>query len=761
MSIEAGATAGARTAFRASDRALMTIYTGSIALSALLLFAIQPMFTKLALPLLGGAANVWNTAMVFFQATLLGGYLYAHVLTTRAPLRLQVLIHLLVMSVGFLFLPIGLAWADAPTDGAPAAWLMALFAASLGAPFFALSANAPLFQRWFANTDHRDAKDPYFLYAASNVGSLVALGAYPVLVEPSLGLADQSVLWTVGYLALFACIAVAGLAVVSRAGAVADAARDAVASVVRTGWSTRARWTLLAAAPASLMLGVTSHLSVNVSSAPFLWVGPLSLYLLTFIISFANGGARLKRALNAATPAAIPAGLALIVFSPPTFLLMAATHFAVFFLVAQGCHARLAESRPEAARLTEFYLFVSLGGVLGGAFTALVAPLAFNDVHEYPLVLAASAFALVVARPTRRDVVGFAGLFAAICVGMLAAPYVVSLVYKNGEVLAVIFAMCFAGVAAFAQRDHGYRFAGACAGFAAALALMGVVLGGGASQVVFKERNFFGVSTVVEHDSEHGRKRLFLHGDTVHNAQFVEPELRRQPLVYFAAEGPYGQVVRGVRARRGGPIDVGVVGLGAGALACFAEGGETWTYYEIDPAVVRMALDPEIFTFMSDCQPGAPVKVGDARLTLAAETDKRYDLLILDAFSSDSIPAHLITREAIQLYLQRIKPDGVIYFHTSNRFADVTSVALATARDVGLDARANYFRPSEDGPFADHKAAVSAVVAGDAAVLDEALVADADQWRRLEPHPAVDVWTDDYSHIVSALIAHKPSSEIE
>lgn len=750
------AAVATRSFFSFSDAGLVAVFSSTLFLSALLLFAVQPMFAKMALPLLGGAPNVWNTAMVFFQATLLAGYIYAHLLSRYAPPGIQIVAHVCVLAAGLVFLPITIASGWTPSTDAPAMWLIGLFAMSLGIPFFAISANAPLLQKWFSYTDHYQAHDPYFLYAASNVGSLLALAAYPLVVEPGLGLAEQSIYWKTGYLLLIAAIAIVGIAGLRRGSAVQGRKQHEVAqpagSEVSVTWRQRSYWIGLAFIPSSLMLGVTSHLTANVAAAPFLWVAPLALYLVTFIFAFTTRPVLPTRLVEAAYIPMVLVGVIYVQFEVFSFVFAVVAHLAVFFVIAQLCHNRLSANRPGSKHLTEFFLCMSIGGVLGGGFNALAAPLLFNQVIEYPLIMVVSAFALASTWPTKREVGKSLVWGASVCIMMLALFFAAMKLLDSYQVLAGMIIFGIGAIVVSSQKDRPFSFTSGLIGITVAIMVLKLQLAPGHERSILQERSFFGVVRVAEIMAGQSRLRQFVHGSTVHNIQFVDENVGREPLAYYAKEGPFGQAVDYLRADRG-QLNVGVIGLGAGALACHAVTGEQWTYYEIDPLVADMATSGNSFTYMSACQPDARVEVGDARILVGKEPNGEFDLIIVDAFSSDSIPAHLITREALALYRSKLKEGGLIFFHTSNRAVDVTSVAIALAMDTGLDARAIKYKPDDGTRFAEHKFATVAVLIGARADLDRVL-ADAGAWRRYAPNRFVRPWTDDYSNIVGAIAAH-------
>lgn len=731
-------------------QALVLAYGATLFLSAGLLFSVEPMFAKLALPLLGGAPSVWSTATVFFQASLFLGYAYAHFLTRRLGRRVQGVVHLAVLALGLTVLPFSLDAGLMPEPDSSFYELRLLFAftVALGLPFFALSANAPLLQNWFSKAGHSRSRDPYFLYATSNLGSVLALFAYPFLIEPLFDLSDQTRNWTYLYAGLILCIAViawAGRKRVTADTKSAEIGLEPKSLPPRIG--TRLRWLAASAVPSSLLIGVTAHISTNIAAMPLLWVLPLALYLLTFVLVFEWSGALPMRAISWIFVVLLAAALLIDVFLFTNAVLTLALHLGLFFLAALVCHADLATRRPPADRLTEFYLLMSAGGVIGGALTALVAPYIMPTVLEYPLMLvAASAFLPVRRAPEvdrRSDY-----LYA---LALLLVIWLIALVGGIAEqklaYLLSALALAFIAIIAAGTRPLRTFLTAAVALFAVETMLPRLGLDPFGDTVTM-ERNFFGVSRVTETETPSGTVHRYLHGDTTHNLQLVEPGLSGIPLAYYSFEGPFGDVVRLARQRHPG-MRVGIIGLGAGAMACHAMAGEDWRFFEIDPAVIEIATDPSLFSYVSDCTPNAPIVLGDARLTLAAEPEDAYDLIIVDAFSSDAIPAHLLTHEALTLYREKLVPDGIVFFHVSNRFADIASVVVATAAASGLESRYVLFTPDESSPLSNLKNKVAAVAIGPADAL-----AELSEWRERPASRFIRPWTDGYSNIFAAILAN-------
>lgn len=736
------------------------LFALTLFLSAALLFVVQPFVGKLLLPHWGGTPAVWNTCLVFFQIALLAGYAFAHWSTRWLGVRRQMLVQLALIALAFLALPIALPTRVLPDSASeqPVRTLLVALAVMVGLPFFVVATSGPVLQRWFAATRHRDAGDPYFLYAASNLGSFAALVSYPFLIEPNWTLSEQSRWWLAGYGLLFVLFVACATIVHAKNGEIArswdnETRADPDDPSTRTANDSnhgstgsslsRLTWLLLAAIPSALLVSVTNYLTTDIAAVPLLWVLPLALYLLSFVLAFARWQWMPRRILAAALPILVLIVLfaLLIDATEPAWLLLPA-HLVVMFVAAWVCHGELARRRPPVADLTRYYLVISLGGALGGMASALAAPLLFRAPGmEYALILIAACAAAPSVRrepPRRRwrDPV---------------KPIVLGLV-TTGLVLAVqqVFAdpgrwatgVLFGGplVVAATLMDRPRRFALGLLGIVAANSLFH----GPHGPPLVTERNFFGVVRVTR-EPDRGWHRL-VHGNTVHGRQaWIDGQPQPIPLTYYHPTGPAGQLFTslGERIRR-----VANCGLGTGALAYYSQPGQEWTQYEIDPAVVRVAQDPTLFTFLRDAraQPQR-IALGDARLQLRHAPDGHYDLIVVDCFSSDAIPVHLLTREALALYLQKLAPRGVIAFHISNRYLDLRPVLRSLADDAGLEV----CRVREDTVIDDDDRlagkepsawAVLARTSGDLGRLKlSGLWVPADRPRNFR------VWTDDYSHL--------------
>lgn len=730
-------------------RHVPALFAMTLFLSALLLFAVQPLFTKMVLPVLGGSPSVWSVAMVFFQTALLAGYAYAHFLARTLPPGRAALIHLGFLGLAVISLPVGVvAGFGAPPAHGIELWLVLLFAASIGLPFTALAASAPLLQSWFAVSGHAQANNPYVLYASSNFGSFAALLLYPFLFEPMFTLHMQAALWSFGFAMLTLLVGAAALTVsqvdsIPAAKAVHEAAPRAAERMI---------WIALAAIPSGLVIGVTAHITTDVAAAPFLWVLPLALYLLTYVVLFRD-----KPLISVSTTAMLlPVFIALLAVSvllgdKTYWITSVVLNLFGFMVMALHCHGELYARRPSPSRLTEFYLLISAGGVLGGVFAGLIAPNVFNNTWEYPLLIAASALVLPGAfakgwRGFLREAAPWLLLAIALSIVLLfpdlRLPQETGLLFKLSLV-------ALAGLMVWKRKRPAQLFGLAVLAFA----LTGFWQPG--LKRIETSRSFFGVHKVVE--SEDGTHRLLFHGTTVHGAERVREADgtpvagRPEPISYYYVGGPYSEAFSAAREAKQDLKEVALVGLGSGSLACYRRPGESWQFFEIDPEVVRIARDPKLFRFMSECAPEASVVLGDARLTLVA-SPKQYDLITLDAFSSDAIPVHLLTREAFAGYLQRLLPDGIIIVHISNRHMELTPEIASIAASHGLVAYAKLDR-SPVSLIRDFKANAHLVVL---ARSDTALgsLPKLAGWRRIEAGNSP-VWTDDYSNILGAIIRKK------
>lgn len=725
---------------KSRTRAIAVVYTITIFLSASLLFFVQPLFAKMVLPHLGGAPAVWTTAMLFFQSALLAGYGYAHFAATRLSVRAQIGLHAAVWAGGLLFLPIAIpaAWTFDP-HGFPAFQALTIFALGVGVPFFALAANAPLLQKWYARSGGPSAEDPYHLYAASNAGSLMALLAFPLVAEPLMRTSDITVLWAGLYLVLGLGLALCALYAVR--GQAASAFPRAAVATYHASTVQVMKWVGLAFVPSSMMLGVTSIISADLGAFPLVWVIPLALYLLTFVLAFS---ARLRIPEAVVVFGFLISVIAVIVpmamnMLPGLGWIGFAVLFAAFFGVALLFHMRLYDTRPPEAGLTPFYFAMASGGALGGLFNSVVAPLVFDSAIEAPIVFAIAGLALGGMWRPLRDAVSAAvalGIVSSVILMCLATGLVV---LKSTGFLLTVGALVIAAL--LIARQQPLRFTLTSAG----LLLLGYMTFWNQG-ITHRERSFFGVY-VVRDEIATGLRHL-TNGTTQHGLQFLD-DLGKRPriLSYYHPNSPLGQIFRSDAV--GPEARVGVVGLGVGALSCYAEPGQDWRFYEIDRLVDDIARNPAFFSYLEHCAGDAPTILGDARLTLARETGAPFDILVIDAYSSDAIPIHLITIEALALYLSRLAPNGLLALHISNRYFKLAPLLANAARELGIRALEQERLGTAANPLAPGEAGSKVVLmAPDPKALDG--FANDPRWHELKPNGRR-VWTDDHANLFRAL----------
>ena len=729
---------------------MLICYAITLFVSAFLLFLIQPMAGKMLLPLYGGTPAIWNACMVFFQAALLLGYGYAHLVVKYLGSRRQSWVHLLLMLTGLLTLPLAFNnSALPPADIDPTAFLLYQLTIRVGLPFFIISSSAPVLQRWFSQTNHPAAEDPYFLYAASNVGSLLALLGYPLVVEPLLALDRQSLWWSAGYGLLIVLVATCRLWLIARHKAPTEVDKQMVDTALEDTPSPSCRlqlfWMFCAFVPSSMMLGTTTFITTNLAAIPLMWVFPLALYLTTFILVFAR-----KQLLpHALVVRLMP--FAAIAFAPLFFwsirgseFILILLHLGMFFLTSLFCHGELAASRPHPSHLTGFYLWMSVGGVLGGIFNALLAPVLFDRVIEYPLGLLLACLLLPRVFSNKDRVKTRIGdvtrplVLALIVIGMLriTAP----LAQENHH---TVFFLIFAtsGLVCFSFKERRWRFA---LGFAILLLAMGHVADQVKGQQVYASRNFFGVKRVVA-NTQQGIRYLY-HGTTVHGSQWLDSEHGRTPLTYYHRSGPVGDIFDELASTEN-KDQVAIIGLGVGSLASYAHPGEYFTFYEIDPEVERIARDERFFGFLNTMQGHLEVVIGDGRLSLAQAKPGAFDIILLDAFSSDAIPVHLITREAVALYLDKLQTQGLLVFHISNRYLNLEPLMAGLSAEFGLRClirkdSANAHDPDQAGKLPS----VYAVMGRPGSAIQH--LAGNPNWQPIGPGTEHIVWTDQFSNLI-------------
>jgi hypothetical protein len=729
---------------------LVALFSTTLFVSAFLMFLVEPMMARMVLPLLGGAPAVWNTCLVFFQAVLLGGYAYAHGATGWLGLRRHIAVHSVLLLTPLLVLPIALHQPPPLPGQNPMAWLLLVLTASVGLPFFVVSTSAAVLQKWFSATDDESARDPYFLYVASNLGSFIALLAYPVIVEPTLRLQDQSRLWTVGYGALVVLSLACAMIVwrrggESRDGQVPDRAQrvTGAAADAPISWARRGRWLALAFVPSSLLLAVTNYISTDVASVPLLWVVPLALYLLAFAVAFSPSAAGVRAiAANLMPLLVLTLTLVLAAEMQEPLRLVIRVHLIAFLAIAIVCHGDLADDRPSPTQLTEFYFWIALGGMLGGLFNALLAPVLFVGIVEYPIMIVAACLLRSVPRSDHARTPNVGDVAIPLAVGGAIAASALVNNHFGSLSRYLLLGAAVPALVVLSQKQHRVRFAASIA----MILLAATLTEGGFGHVVYAARTFFGVYR-VRVDEARGY-RFMVHGTTLHGMQRLDPARSDEPLSYFHRTGPIGQIFAAL-PRASTASDVAVIGLGVGTLASYRAPSQHWTFYEIDPIVERIARNAGYFTYLSRCGADCTVITGDGRVSLARETPQKFGVIVLDAFSSDAIPIHLLTKEAMALYLSRLAPGGAIVFHISNMNLSLSHVLARVADDAGLQAVWQHEPPDAGSWQVGKFPSEWLVVARDRRDFGR-LTSDV-RWKAPEMPDATPLWTDDFSNILSVL----------
>ena len=717
-----------------TDKIKLALFTFTLFLSAAMMFGLQPMIGKTLLPIVGGTPSGWIVAMAFFQVMLLMGYFLAYALSRFSP-RIQGILYLLCLGGGIFFLPISLTEHNDLLHGTPEAFdVFRLLTATVAVPFIALSATVSTIQRLFMTTGHPSAKDPYFLYAASNLGSFAGLLLYPFLVEPHSTLTSQFHGWLLGYILLIGMTTVCLMASGKKTPAPAKVTKPSAP----VSWKKRLEWICLSFLPSALLLAVTTHITTDIFSAPLLWMMPLGVYLLTFVVAFSKKPLVSYDWITKIQPVAVAAAIFLTLQATgplATSLIAAGINLLAFGIVALMCHMRLAHTRPveNPQHLTEFYLMLAIGGALGGVLVAFGAPALFDRLVEYPLLMAASGLLNKNIRLnfSKNHVIAIlAGLILIIILSsMNMFGMVVSTSLRNTLLIAsfILFTLhpkmsVRGGIAIFlAVSLHLWQ-----------------------QSNVLTERNFYGIIKVYDGDTSLVTKtpihaRYMQHGTTVHGFQLLGGDVEETtPTAYYNREGPLGDIFSLFN-----PRTVAAVGLGTGTINCYSMPEREITFFEIDPAVVKMAK--EQFTYLSKCGSGMPrIIVGDARLELKKLENEKFDLIILDAFSSDVVPTHLLTREAIELYLQHLNPGGVILLHISNRHFHLEGPIAITGKVLGLQNTFVLRAPTK--PYALES--------------NWMLLAPPDinliplnkgKWTQVKTQKKIKPWTDDYTDLLDVM----------
>ncbi len=714
----------------------LALFTLTIFFSASLLFFVQPLYAKIVLPKIGGAPAVWTTAMLFFQTVLIVGYLYAHVVTRRLSTRMQIGLHATLWVMALYFLPLSApqGW-ELDVSGSISVQTLVLFAGGVGLPFAMLSANAPLIQHWYSRTGGPSANDPYFLYGASNLGSMIALLGFPLIAEPFFTAGQIGWAFAVGFVVLGALLVWCGLT--ARTESMASPTNYLLSSG-QPRITDFVVWGILAFIPSSLMLASTTKISTDFGALPLVWVVPLALYLLTFVIAFSRKQLVSARFLTlSGATGIIISGLAFSGVLAGTFgfkeLLLIVCGF---FLVSLWAHGRMYKLRPGSDQLTGFYIAISVGGACGGLFNAILAPIIFNKIWEGHITLGIAAIAFIVPFTTIPAKLLLRSILVGTVVGLCALA--------SHKILGVERqAFLFLSLAAAVAAAISFRKHVVAASFVLLLAFL-IPIPFFNSNALFEGRSFFGAHRVIDVKD----LRRYMNGTTLHGLQALNELMidRPTPLSYYHPLSGLGKVLASKEV--GEMKSIGIIGLGTGALTCYATEWQDWTLYEIDPVVEFIARDSGLFTYLSNCAENTATNLGDARVVLSSQSDVAFDLLVIDAYSSDAIPVHLTTLEAIRLYQERLNPGGVILFHISNRFYDLSVQLARAAKEVRMSAW-QYQQPEIDLETTTGFLPQDLVAfTSDGTVIKE--IVSNEDWKRLVPDEGR-VWTDDHANVLGSL----------
>lgn len=717
----------------------MLIYAATIFLSAFLLFQVQPLIAKFILPWFGGSAAVWSAALLFFQLLLLAGYFYAHVLIRYVKPKKQLWVHLGLLAASLATLPIipSTYWKPEP-GGDPTFKILLLLAATIGLPYTLLSATSPLLQAWYVRVTKGAL--PYRLFALSNFGSFLALLSYPFVIEPRLTLSRQAIIWSSGYAVFALACAIAGLKA-SKVDAPIETESEAYAPPPSVG--TKVFWVALAACASTLLLATTSHLTQNVAPIPLLWVVPLSIYLLSFILCFESG--RLYQRwifmpLLVGSLWLFARGNSQFETNEDVINKLIPGLCAALFVCCMVCHGELAKRKPHPRYLTQFYLMVSVGGAIGGLFVALAAPHIFHSYTEMPIAVAGCAILAAIALWDDKSGVGIAicALAPAVALWNINLPHLT--VWPH-------FAACVAlgAVTGVLARAEMWRHALMLAAAAGLAGYLGRVEIDTEHYYTLAERNFYGLLRVRDDPPDpstgYPGERTLVHGTINHGTEIKGPGAGRISTSYFGINSGINRAIRAKGAS--GPIRIGILGLGAGVTASLAREGDTLHYYELNPLIPQIAKSE--FTFYESCPATKEIHMGDGRLVLEAmTTSENLDFLVMDAFSSDAVPMHLLTREAYQIYLRHLKPDGVLVFNISNRYLNLEPVVSTAAKEVGFEG-VTIIDEGDTQPY--YVGSTWMILSRDKSFFNHPNFQDADV-NPMRITAGFRTWTDDYSNIV-------------
>ncbi|MFA5859427.1 MAG: fused MFS/spermidine synthase [Elusimicrobiota bacterium] len=733
-------------------------------LNSFLMFTLELFYARMILPVFGSTPAVWNTCMMFYQVVLLAGYAFAYwVVKSKLILRVQFGVYAVLFLLSLLFIPISMSperWVN--PDVNPVIVMSVLLLSSIGLPFLLLSTTSTLVQVWFSRTSHKRAGDPYFLYSAGNIGSFTALALYPFVIEPVMRLGQQNIAWSVLYIGMAVLImfSVWLLSKYStRSGSVNLTEASDKYDGEDTGSTQKLTWFGLAFIPSSLMLGVTAYVSTDISPVPLVWVVPLGLYLLTMAAAFA-GKVNINRIVSSLAELRLFANNIISWMVPVTVIVLLIVavkaletlvlwtlvmHLCIFFVIALYCHGKLADSRPGTDKLTEFYLIIAAGGAMGGVFNSILGPVLFNSVVEYPLTMVLTFLFIPGKKGGKAYKFGWGDIVIPLCFGIAAyLPLVLNKTVLHGlqriDLRVFIVALLAVSILFYYRR---VRFT---------LCLISLVLVGSyypikTGVLLYQNRSFFGVNKVTDFPS--AGYRMLYNGRTIHGAQWVNRgDKDKTPLVYYHPNGPLGRLFYEVNKQQSGKnAKVAVVGMGTGSMIAYGTPAQEWVFYEIDPVVIKIAEDKRYFTYLSNAEPEYRVVTGDARLKLVTAKNGEYDIIVIDAFSSDSVPVHLVTREAVKLYFSKLKPAGMVVFHISNRYLDLIKPISGIAAADGYNAyeAVDYIDDYPEIKYSSNWAMVTRPGNSLAAMIEPGL------WKKKvnSLNRNARVWSDDYCNIWS------------
>jgi predicted membrane-bound spermidine synthase len=731
---------------------MQVLFASAVFVSAVLLFWLQPLFSKTVLPLLGGTPSVWNTCMLFYQTVLLVGYAYSHYTTRWLGSKKQAVLHIFLMLMAFLWLPLPVTsgFANPPLD-IPIVWLLWQMTITVGVPLFVLSANAPLLQTWFNHTQNKDSGDPYFLYAASNTGTLLVLLAFPFLIEPLLGTQQQTVVWMYlygGFTTLAAFCAVILWRYFKSEEPVEIEQGESQTIPPSPLLYDRLVWIIWSFLPSALLLGVTQYITTDVASVPFFWVLPLAVYMATFALVFARHTIIPHPWIEWIQPFILIPPLTTVIAGTGMFFWIDLTvQMSAFFVHCMFCHGVLVRSRPHPAHLTTFYFCMALGGVLGSVFVTLIAPMLFTGILEYPLLLLVMVIVCWKFNPVTQQVsqVGvIALLLGLLLLSICLASGLITFVSASG-VMALVLVSTLIGPAILRnlQQTLSVRIA-----FGMVI-LAGIYITSQDTNVLYRSRDFFGSYKIVN-NTKWDQNILYV-GSTIHGAQFRSPELQEYPVGYFDPEGSLGDIFNVFNNEKPN-ANIAICGLGVGSIAAYGELGQSITYYEINPHVYEIAAESGYFTYLSNSKADINTIFGDARITIQQAEDQSFDMIILDAFNSDSIPVHLLTREAFEIYQQKLKPDGWMAVQISNRYLDLQPVIAAAVNHLGWTALV-HDEVLDTNDIRNNRMTASWIVLFQQEKWVDSFSAF-DIWEPLTYDGSIEIWTDNHATVLPLL--HPP-----